>query len=142
MMEPVLLVQAGRLRVALRMVDVLEVTERTQIHLVPNSGPALRGVTDARGRLVPVVHLGALLSDGEAPAIHGETLVIATVGDGTVALEVESADALTRSEVLPVPPENNLPWASGALRLADGWVPVLKFEAVAERLRAMETWVQ
>jgi chemotaxis signal transduction protein len=141
MMEPVLLVQAGRFRVALRMVDVLEVTERSQIHLVPNSGPALRGVTDARGRLVPVVHLGALLGDAEAPATQGDTLVIASIGSGTVALEVEAADAISHGELLPVPPENNLPWAGGAIRLVDGWVPVLKFEALGERLRAMETWV-
>jgi chemotaxis signal transduction protein len=124
------------------MVDVLEVTEPSPIHLVPNAGPALRGVTSARGRLVPVVHLGALLSDGVAPGIEGGTLVIALIGAGVVALEVETADALSHGELLPVPPENNLPWAGGALRLADGWVPVLKFEALGERLLAMETWVE
>src|SRR5213078_492236 len=50
--------------------------------------------------LVPVVHLGALMSDGTPPAERGRTAVLVEIGAGEgarrVAFEVEDADAVVR----------------------------------------------
>ena len=67
MKQALLLVSAGGRQLAFRMADVIEVQEGGEVHRVPAGAPALRGVTTVRGRLVPQVHLGALLDQGTYP---------------------------------------------------------------------------
>lgn len=135
MNEPLLLVSAGGRRVAFRMIEVLEVRDGAASHRVPAVLQALRGVTPVRGRLVPLVHLGALLSETACPSVPAETVVVADTGGRPVAFEVDSADASPISEILPAPADSGLPWVRGVLRRADGWIPVLNLDVLAKRLR-------
>ena len=69
-----LLVRTGNRRVGLELSHVVEVTQIGPVHPVPALEPAVRGVVEVHGRLVPVVHLGAWLDAGPCPAaftVHG-----------------------------------------------------------------------
>jgi len=132
------MVSAEGRRLAFRMADVIEVRESGQVHRVPATLPALRGVTAVRGRLVPLVHLGALINRGACSPKPPGTVVVVHTGQGAVAFEVDGADAAPGAEVVAAPEESALPWVDGVLRRHDGWVPVLKLEALVERLRAEE----
>ncbi|MGH7568979.1 MAG: chemotaxis protein CheW [Gemmatimonadales bacterium] len=102
---------------------------------VPRSLRALRGLTPLRGRLVPLIHLGALLGDRVPPPEPGGAVVLVELGRRLVALEVDDADEVVREAPLPVPRGQDLPWASGVARQRAGTlVPILDLHALGERI--------
>jgi chemotaxis signal transduction protein len=117
---------------------VLEVGDLAEVLDVPRALPAMRGLTPVRGRLVPVVHLGALLRDATPPAERGRTAVLVEIGAGEgarrVAFEVEDADDVVREAALPVPRGESLPWASGVARRRGGLIPILDLDALGDRI--------
>src|SRR2546422_6560155 len=58
-----LLVRVEGKAYGLPLARVLEVGDLAEVLDVPRALPAMRGLTPLRGRLVPVVHLGALLGE-------------------------------------------------------------------------------
>jgi len=96
------------------------------------------GLTPLRGRLVPVVHLGALLGERTPPPERGRAAVLVTLGAGEgtrfVALEVDDADDVVREAALPVPRGESLPWASGVARRRGALVPILDLDALGDRI--------
>jgi purine-binding chemotaxis protein CheW len=130
-----LLVRADRRPYGLPVQRVLEVGDVTDVLEVPRATPALRGLTPVRGRLLPLVHLGALLGGRAAPPERGRSrVVVALRGGRAAALEVDDAEEVVREDPLPVPPGHDLPWASGVARRAEGLVPVLDLDRLEERL--------
>jgi chemotaxis signal transduction protein len=91
-------------------------------------------VTAVHGRMVPVVHLGALLDGLPYPAEAGNVGVLVTLEGRRVCLEIEEAEILVREASLPVPPGETLPWAVGVARYQDGLVPLLDLSALSSRL--------
>src|SRR5437870_5310890 len=83
---------------------VLEVGDLGEVLDVPRALAAVRGVTPLRGRLVPLIHLGALLGERTPPADRGRTTSSASSTSNAtcrtpstwcarqVALEVDDAD--------------------------------------------------
>ena len=134
-----LLLDAGPFRAAVRLEDVLEVADMAPVHPVPRTAPALRGVSVLRERLVPVVHLGALLGNRPCPEAPGSTLVLTGVAQRTLGLEVTAADVAVREAVLPVPPGEWMPWATGMFKRDDRFIPILNPQALLERLTETET---
>lgn len=132
-----LVVRAGARRVALPLASLVEVIETAACLTVPAREPALRGVMRVRGRLVPLVHLGAFLDGRPCPEAVGEAAVVVAVGERRLCLEVEEAAEVVRVEALPLAVDASLPWASGVARLPEGMVPLLDVPAVGARL--MET---
>lgn len=126
----------GRLY-GLPLAQVLEVSDLGEVLDAPRTLPAVRGLTPLRGRLVPVVHLGALLGGRAAPERPGATVVLVRLGgERQVAFEVDDADEVRREHPLPVPRDQDLPWATGVARPpAGGLVPILDLEALEERMR-------
>jgi len=133
----VLLVRAGGRRLGLPLGGILEVGESRAVSRIPGSAPAIRGVMQARGRLVPLAHLGALVSGGACPAPDPDhSVVLATVADRWLALEVDDVDAAPDEDVL-LPPEGSglAAWAIGVVRRDNSWIPILNLDALADRLR-------
>jgi chemotaxis signal transduction protein len=129
-----LLVRVGGREFGLPISRVLEVADTTEVLDVPRRTPALRGLTPARGRLVPLVHLGALLGGRAAPPERGRShVLVALSGARVAALEVDDADEVVRDDPLPVPAGQDLPWAGGVARRGDAVVPVLDLAALEER---------
>ena len=132
--EGFLLVRAGKRRVGLQLFQVIEVTQLGPVHPVPSVEPALRGVVAVQGRMVPVVHLGALLEGSPCPAKVEGLAVVVMLDDRRLCLEIEEAEILVHQPALPVPPGETLPWAIGVARHGDGLVPVLDLSALGSRL--------
>jgi chemotaxis signal transduction protein len=134
----ILLVRSGGRELGLPLEGVLEVGSILQVDVVPGVAPAVRGVTEARGRLVPLAHLGALLAGESCPPLDREnTQVLALVAGQWLALEVDAADAAPADAILPPPEGSGLAaWVVGVVRREKSWIPVLNLDALADRLRA------
>lgn len=129
-----LVVRAGKRQVALSLDHLVEVVDPGVPIGVPAQQPAFRGLTTVRGRLLPLVHLGALLDGGACPAGVGGAGIVIAVGDRRICLEVEAAEEVVREPALPVPAGEALPWALGVTRAPGGLVPVLDIPALSGRL--------
>ena len=133
-----LLVRVDGKAYGLPLARVLEVGDLGDVLDVPRALPAMRGLTALRGRLVPLVHLGALMGERAVPAQRGRAWVLVEIGAGEgvrhVALEVEEADDVVREPALPVPEGESLPWASGVARRRGALVPILDLDALGDRI--------
>ena len=130
-----LLVRAGGRPYALPLERVLEVGDTGEVLDVPRHTPSLRGLTTVRGRLVPLLHLAALLGGRAAPDERGRSHVAVTLGGTRIAaLEVDDADEVVRGSALSLPPGDDLPLAMGVWRRGGSVVPVLDLAALEERI--------
>ena len=129
-----LLVRADGKSYGLPVARVLEVGDMGQVMDVPRALPAVRGLTPLRGRLVPLVHLGALLGDRSPPAERGRAAVLVELRGRFVALEVDDADEVVREDPLPVPRGQSLPWAGGVARQRGVLVPILDLDLLGDRM--------
>jgi chemotaxis signal transduction protein len=132
--RPVLFARAGRRLVALPLEQLVEVVDPGPAVPVPARDPALRGLATLRGRLVPLVHLGALLSGGRCPQVATDAAIVIAVGGRALCLEVEAVEEVAHGEIVPIPAGEALPWAVGVVRTAGEIVPVLDVTAVGTRL--------
>jgi chemotaxis signal transduction protein len=133
-MSPYLLVRAGGRRVGLALTHVVEVLDPGMAHPVPSVDPAVRGVARVRGRVLPVIHLGALLAGLPCPPIRGEAAVLVEVEGRRLCLEVDEAEIVSREYGLPVPSEIAMPWAVAVARHPEGLVPLLDLTALGTRM--------
>jgi chemotaxis signal transduction protein len=140
-MKGYLLVRSEGKTYGLPVARVLEVGDATEVLHIPRKLPAIRGLTPLRGRLVPLIHLGAFLTGADAPpAATGEsvvrTVVLGELGASgrQVAFEVDDVDAVVREQPLPVPRGQTLPWAAGVGEHEDGLVPILDLDALGDRI--------
>jgi chemotaxis signal transduction protein len=129
------MVRVGGRPFGLPLGPVLEVGDLGEVLDVPRALSAVRGLTPARGRLVPLIHLGALLKDQTPPVERGGAMVLVNIGGRLVELEVDDADEVVREAPLPVPPGESLPWASGMGRREGDLIPILDLEALGERIQ-------
>ena len=131
-----LLVRAEGRAYGLPVGRVLEVADAGRVLDVPRSLPAVRGLTPLRGRLVPLIHLGAFLGGRAAPPEAGGTVVLVELRSGgrQVAFEVDDADAVVREQAMPVPRGQSLPWAVGVAQQDGALVPILDLEALGDRI--------
>jgi chemotaxis signal transduction protein len=130
----VLLARAGSRRVALPVEHLLEVIDPGPAVPVPAREPALRGLASLRGRLIPLVHLGALLDGGRYPDAASGAAVVISVAGRALCLELEAVEEVTQGSVVPVPAGEALPWALGVVRAAGGLVPIIDVVGVGSRL--------
>lgn len=128
-----LLVRCSGRRVGLELAHVIEVIQVGDVHPVPSREPAIRGVASVHGRIVPVVHLGALLDGDVCPAPTGNLGVVVRLDGRRVCLEIDDAEIVVREPALPVPPGSTLQWAIGVARHPDGLVPLLDLTALSSR---------
>jgi chemotaxis signal transduction protein len=129
-----LLVRAGRRLVGLPLAQVIEVLDPGTTFTVPALEPAVRGVAVVRGRILPLVHLGALLDGTACPVERSGIGVLVELSGRRVCLEVEDAESVLYQPGLPVAPGAGLPWAAAVARTDDGLVPLLDLAALGTRI--------
>lgn len=128
-----LILRSGTAAFALRLDEVIEVGDRGAWQVVPSRLGAMRGVTAVRGRLVPLLHLGALVEAAPAPEAPAPLVVTALASGRWLALEVDTVDSAAGGELLEAPEARLTGLSSAALRQDDQWIPVLNLEALARR---------
>lgn len=128
-----LIVRVGTERYGLPLADVREVLDLVPPRPVPRASPALRGLMPLREHFVSLVHLGALIAQGEAPAALAGTAAIVMVGGVRVALEVDDVEAVVdrSATFVGAAPE---PWASGVWRVGSELITVLDLGVLGERI--------
>lgn len=129
-----LLVRAGHRRVGLQLSQVVEVTHLGPVYPVPSVEAAVRGVVAVQGRMIPVVHLGALLEGSPCPPKTESLAVIVLLDDRRLCFEIEEAEIIVRQPAMPVPPGETLPWAIGVARHESELVPLLDLSVLGSRL--------
>ncbi|PWE52921.1 chemotaxis protein [Metarhizobium album] len=90
-----LVFRVGRQSHEIDAAGVLEVVRAGHITRVPNGPAALKGITNLRGRPVPVLSMGQILSRDDHASRHGGKIIVYDHG-GAVGLLVD--DVLTLSE--------------------------------------------
>ncbi len=129
-----LLVRAGDRVVGLALDQVVEVMDLGDTFAVPALEPAVRGVTTVRGRIMPLVHLGALLGGTPCPNERGDTAVVVELSGRRLCLEVEGAETVLKDAGLPISSEAAMPWAVAVARTEDGLLPLLDLAALGARI--------
>jgi purine-binding chemotaxis protein CheW len=129
-----LLVRSEQRAYGLPLERVVEVADLAEVQEVPSTDISFRGLTPMRGRLVPLVHLGALLGMRAPPPERGRAAVLLELGGRLVAFEVDDADEVVRVAALPLPEGESLPWAVGVAPRGDGLVPILDLDGLGERI--------
>jgi len=129
-----LLVRAGRRLVGLPLEQVVEVLDPGTTFPVPALEPSVRGVAVIRGRILPVVHLGALLDGMPCPEARTGAGVLVELGGRRLCLEVEDAESVLYDPGLPVTAAAGIPWAAAVARTAGGLVPLLDLAALGTRI--------
>lgn len=104
---------------------------------VPGAPPALVGVTNVRGAVVPVVDIRPLLGLPGGAVGAGAMAVVLEDGDLRAALAVERVVGLERfAAALPAPETGYfVPLACGALETAEGMVTLLDGPTILATVR-------
>lgn len=129
-----LLVRAGSRRIGLALADVVEVLDPGPVYPVPAQEPAVRGVTRARGDIMPLVHLEALLDGTACPERRGTATILVKVDGRLLCLEVDDAEEVLSEPGHPVPAGTTLPFAAAVARRPEGLVPLLDLTALVARI--------
>jgi purine-binding chemotaxis protein CheW len=129
-----LLVRAGGRLVGVALDQVIEVMAVGDTFAVPALEPAVRGVTRVRGRIMPLVHLGALLEGSSCPEERGDTAVVVELSGRRVCLEVDAAESVLKDSGLPISAEAAMPWAVAVARTEGGLLPLLDLAALGARI--------
>lgn len=133
-MKGFLLVRSQGAPYGLPLNDVVEVADEAHVVSIPATATAVRGVTEIRGRTVPVVNLHALLREDPPGDTFSGTVVLVARQKALIALEVDDAEAVVRDAGLPVPAGSQLPWASGIAEGQGELIPIVDVAALEERL--------
>ena len=137
-MDGYLVIRSEGKEYGLRIDQVLEVADGFELYPAPSAHPAVRGVTPMRDRLVPLVHLAALLTNAAPAPDLGRTVVLAKAGGTLLALEVDDVDEVIPERPEPVPEAWQLPWAAGVAERKGTLIPVVDIESLVERLTPAE----
>ena len=133
-----LLVRMGDRHAGLPMAGLVGVNDMGTVYPVPVRDRVCRGLTENRGRLVPVLWLADLIGDTEGTGACPDVAVVLEVAGRGVCLAVDEAVAIVHGEAMPPPPGESLAWAVGVVRRPEGIVPILDLSALRERLTSVE----
>lgn len=84
----------GQSRFALPLLEVREVVAYTQPTPVPEAGPALRGIINLRGTVIPVMDIRAQLRITGEDAAPGRSILIVQLAGRNVGVVVDDVDSV------------------------------------------------
>lgn len=120
----VLICELGEYRLALRFRDVREVLRAVAITRLPGAPPAVDGIVDVRGDVMPVLNARIRFGLPSAPLAPDEHFVAVTAGSRTMLLRVDRVvdiSAVAESSVRQLEDLVAGPrYVSGIATLADG----------------------
>lgn len=122
--------QLGGQEYGLEILMVQEIKGLSAITRIPNTPPHLKGVTNLRGAVVPIIDLRLRFGIEERPYDHFTVFIIATVGSRVVGLVVDAVE-----DVIDLPPEAIQPVPELTAQLGGAYVRGIAH--VQERLIAL-----
>jgi purine-binding chemotaxis protein CheW len=126
---------AGR-RFGLPAAAIRELLRAVAVVPLPRATPAVEGVVDLRGRVVPVIDLRARLGLPAREVAPTDHMIVAESAGGPVALRVDRAIDLVRHETEAV----SAPGATArVIRLEDGLAPMLDLRSLLDGVDLPET---
>jgi len=126
----------GREEYGVEILKVQEIKGSSVITPIPNTPAYIKGVTNLRGTIIPVVDLRAKLQMPEADAGRFAATVVLTVGSKTVGLLVDAvSDVLhiPRTDIQPTPDfgaDVDARFIDGVARTGDKLIILLDIERV------------
>lgn len=112
----------GNEEYALDVLNIQEIDRPMEITEVPRSAPFVRGVANLRGRVIPVLDLGAMLGRTPSGSEHSVRIIVVNHGTKTFGLAVDAVN-----EVLHIPVDRIEPTPHGS-RMANCFRGVAKLE--------------
>lgn len=125
-----MVLNSGAAIVAIDAACAREVAPRARTARLPGAPPFVPGVVNARGVLVPLVDLGALLAPGSI-AVPQWMVVVESAGR-RCALAVDSLPVLSAADAPAVASPNGAPFLTREVRVADVTLPLLDVEALLD----------
>lgn len=122
--------------------QVQEIRELEHVTRVPRVQPAVRGVINLRGAIVPIVDLGLMFGFPEPMKLEGASAIVLNVDRRLVGLVVSGVSdviALADDEIVPAPDLGERPIAAAirGIGTRDGVsVPLLDVDQILGRIRA------
>ncbi len=132
----ILVFEVGGQRYGVNVAKVREVIMRAQATPTPGQGPAVRGMTRLRGKVLTVIDLHTYL--GVAPANPDPAtwrLIVTEFNGLAAAFDVETVDSIYRlswNQILPAPEttDDNTAAATGIAEIGEELVMMLDFESI------------
>lgn len=101
-LEQFVVIETGAERYALRVSEIHEIIKLQKITEVPNSKIYLEGVTNLRGKIVPIINLRKRFHFAEEPHTKLSRIVVVNYREEIVGMIVDSVhQVITFSEVQP-----------------------------------------
>lgn len=122
--------------------QVQEIRELEHVTRVPRVQPAVRGVINLRGAIVPIVDLGLMFGFPEPMKLEGSSAIVLNVDRRLVGLVVSGVSdvvALAEDEIVPAPDLGERPIAAAikGIGTRDGIsVPLLDVDQILGRIKA------
>ena len=116
---------------ALDIQSVQEIVRMQEISTVPGADPCIEGVTNLRGRVVPVLDLRRRCSVPETPPTADTRIVVVASDQGVVGLLVDAVSEVLRIPASQVDPPNDIVrgerngYVTGVARLKDRLICLL-----------------
>jgi purine-binding chemotaxis protein CheW len=122
----VLVFEVGGQRYGLPTVDVRELVRAVMITALPNAPPAIEGVVNVRGQVLPVLDVRARFRLPVKPLDPSDHFIVASAGPRGVILRVDRATHLALVDEASVQPPQTLgptaTYVAGVAKLDDGLV--------------------
>lgn len=97
-----IVIELGTEKYALKISEVYEIIKMQKITAVPNSKTFLEGVTNIRGKIVPIISLRKRFQLGETSVIHKARIVVVNHNEEMIGIVVDGVNQVIQfSDIQP-----------------------------------------
>jgi purine-binding chemotaxis protein CheW len=97
-----IVIELGTEKYALKISEVYEIIKMQKITAIPNSKTFLEGVTNIRGKIVPIISLRKRFQLGETSVIHKARIVVVNHNEEMIGIVVDGVNQVIRfSDIQP-----------------------------------------
>ncbi|WP_206514597.1 chemotaxis protein CheW [Brevibacillus marinus] len=127
-------IELGTEKYALKLSEVYEIIKMQKITAVPNSKPFLEGVTNIRGKIVPIISLRKRFQLAEAPGMHKARIVVVNHHEEMIGIVVDGVKQVIQfSDIQPaaeIVSRVDSSYFQGVGQSEDGLIGILNLEHV------------
>lgn len=100
--EQYIVIELGAEKYALKISEVYEIIKMQKITAIPNSKTFLEGITNIRGKIVPIISLRKRFHLGEASVTHHARIVVVNHNEEMIGIVVDGVNQVIKfSDIQP-----------------------------------------